>query len=262
MLRKTIIGLATMAMLLAAGCENPDTAKPTIDAFTINGADHEVEVAAGDTAVLQLSFSDNENLQTYKVDIHDGFDGHGHGKVNSFQKFSYQQTFSIAGKNALESRDVAIPEDAAAGPYHCTVRVLDEAGNEGDLAEIDLLIKNGGQAQVNITSPDFSDEVVVNTGNQLTLEGTVTDDVDIDEIFVTLAPEGDDHGKRAQESPLYEQDFDLPGSSDQTWNFSALNNSHPVNIPANAETGHYVLNVVVLDSDGNMTIWEGEVEVQ
>jgi hypothetical protein len=261
MMRKETFAGLLIILLSAGGCKKPDTEKPVINTFLINQEQHEVKVPASSTIVLEATFTDNDNLKTYKVDIHDGFDGHGHGKTNNYQRFSYQNAFPIEGTNAEETQEIDLPQNAAAGPYHCILRVLDDAGNEGQFAEIDLLVTNNGQAAVQITSPDFSGEVQVAKGSQLTLQGAITDDIDIEEIYVTLGPEAEDHGKRSQASLLYEGLFELPGPADESWDFAELNNNKPIDIPAGAEAGHYQLKIAVTDSDGNMTIWEGGVEV-
>jgi len=71
--------------------------------------------------------------------------------------------------------------------------------------------------------------------------------------------DGHSHG-RILEEELYEADFDLDGSSDTSWDFQADGNVN-IDIPSDVETGHYMFMVKVMDSDGNMTIFEEEIHI-
>lgn len=257
-----ILFVAALPVFAACKKEDPDLDPPVIAEYKINDEDHDIEVAAGSEMHVDLVFTDNEELREYKIDIHDAFDGHEHGKVSSITRFSFQQTYAINGKQATEHQDVDIPAESAAGPYHAIVRVIDEEGNEGEFGELIIHITHPDQPVINVTSPDFSDEVHAPKGSTFTLTGTITDNNDLEEIFIVIKEE-DDHGHgKVQSGELYEADFDLTGSNDTSWDFAEISNQgKDIVIPSTAETGYYKLEVVAKDAEGHMTVWEKEIHV-
>lgn len=262
MKKLAILFVAALPVLAACKKEDPDLDPPVITEYKINDKDHDIEVAAGSEMHVDLIFEDNEELREYKIDIHDAFDGHDHGKVSAITRFSFQQTYAINGKQATEHQDVDVPAESAAGPYHAIVRVIDEEGNEGEFGELMVHIKHPDQPVINITSPDFSQEVHAPKGSTLVLEGTVTDNQDLEEVVVVIKEEHDhDHGK-VQSGELYEAEFELTGANDTSWDFAEITNQgKDIVIPSTAETGHYKLEIVAKDAEGHMTVWEEEIHV-
>lgn len=259
-----ILSLMLAFGFLFAACdkdEDEDTTAPEIKSVTINQADHDIAVAAGDEIHIDAHVTDNEALGELKVDVHDIFDGHSHGKKSSV-KWAEVMTIALSGKEQHVHDHMDVPQDATAGPYHAVFRLIDAEGNEGQFAEVDFMITNSSQPQINITDPDFSGEVDAAKGSTLSIMGTITDDTDIDEIVISLEEEHDDHShkKNTSEEPLYEADFDLTGSSDMSWDFQTDGNVN-IAIPTDAEEGHYALKVVVIDDEGNMNVFEGEVDI-
>lgn len=253
---------ALVVALSVVSCEDEkqeDTVNPEIIEATIDGEDHDVVVNAGEQMTVAASLSDNEELGELKIDIHDVFDGHTHKSSASWAEVTI---VSLSGTSQDVSENIAIPTDATAGPYHATFRVLDKSGNEGEFVEIPFMLSNGSEPEINITSPDFTDHVHVSIGSTLVVEGMITDDVDLAEIYVVLEEEhDDDHDhKSTQEDALYEMDFDLEGASDLTWDFQIDGNVN-IAIPATAEEGHYVLTVRAEDSEGNINIFEAELHI-
>ncbi len=256
--------MAAFAILLVA-CDkeedNQDTTAPVIKSVTINEEDHDIVVMAGDEIHIDAELSDNEALGELKVDVHDIFDGHSHGKTAI--KWAEVLTIALSGKEQKVHDHMDVPQDAQAGPYHAVFRLIDAEGNEGEFAEIDFMISNASQPQINITDPDFSDEVHAPKGSTLSIMGTVTDETDLAEIRISLEEEHDDHGhshKGALDEAIYEADFDLTGSADITWDFQVDGNVN-IAIPSDAETGYYVMKVVVIDNEDNMNIFEAEVHI-
>lgn len=251
--------LIVLSMVVVSCTKDQDTEAPEVTAFKINGQDHDVEVAAGSDMTVMVTFTDNEALQQWKVDIHDAFDGHGHGKTTDFTKFSLQQVFPISGTDAPITQAIAIPANTTAGPYHCIIRAIDAKGNESAFVEIDLIITNVGQAVINVISPDLSQEIDALPGSQLTLTGNITDDVDLVSVKMELAEEDDDHehGKTISEDPIYEMTWELPGNNDTEWDMS----NAQIQIPANTPAGHYMLLISAIESDGHMSIIKGVVHI-
>lgn len=108
-----------------------DTTPPSVDNVLLNGLSTEPELMQGDTLDIELLFSDNEALNSAKLEIHHAGDGHSHRKTVS--EFSYSEILSLQGTSEEVELKVKIPEDAESGEYHFTVLVLDNAGNESGL---------------------------------------------------------------------------------------------------------------------------------
>lgn len=249
--------LMVAALLIAvsfSSCKKDvDDEVPVIAEFTVESK----TVAAGSEIHADVVFTDNEALKSYKIDIHDAFDGHGHGKTGT--PWSYQETFEISGKEFTEHKHIDVPVDAASGPYHFTIYVLDAEGNQSDFAEVDLMITNSSMPVITVTNLSETTETHADKGTTLILQGTVTDAVDLAEILVVLEEEGDhSHGKTSAE-PLYENDIDLTGTSDVSFDLSTLNPT--IDIPANAEEGDYALIIYAKDSDGNYSMKEYPIHI-
>jgi uncharacterized membrane protein len=261
MKRIKLFGLIAAVSVMAVACndeEEQDTTAPVIREATIDGEDHDIKVAAGDEMHLDVHVTDNEALGELKMDVHDMFDGHSH---KSAVDWSEVKTVQLSGKEQHVHEHMDVPQNATAGPYHVVFRLIDEEGNEGDFVELDFMITNASQPVINITSPDFSNHVDITRGSTLSIVGTITDDTDLDEIVVVLEEEhDDDHNHKSDEGEIFEADFDLPGSNDTSWDFQTDGNIN-IAIPADAETGDYVLAVVVEDNEGNINIFEGEVHI-
>lgn len=258
-----IFGLIAMSALIFTACEedneDQDTTAPVIQSATINEKDHDIMVMAGEELHIDAHLTDNEALGELKIDMHDIFDGHEH-KSSTF-KWSEVMTIALSGKEQHLHEHTEVPEVTTAGPYHAIFRVIDEEGNEGEFVELDFMIGNASQPVIEITSPDFSDEVHAPKGSTLSLTGTVSDETDLAEILVKLEEEHEHnhiHEQRSGEGEIYEKDFDLTGSADLNWSFDG---NVDIAIPADAETGHYKLKVTAIDNVGNMSIFEGEVHI-
>ncbi|TQI70542.1 uncharacterized protein DUF4625 [Gramella sp. Hel_I_59] len=121
-----------------------DSQKPTIvmsepedgEAFEIGGELH-----------FDIDLTDNDGLASYKVDIHNNFDGHTHSvvKQETEEPWSYQQTFQIDGNpTSFEAHEhIAILEGIAEGEYHLGVIVVDAAGNQEE-AFVEIMLGHEG----------------------------------------------------------------------------------------------------------------------
>ena len=82
---------------------------------------------------FEMELSDDTELRSYKVDIHNNFDGHNHTKaVFETVDFTYSKSWDVSGlKNTLvHHHEIVIPENATPGNYHLMVYCTDKAGNE------------------------------------------------------------------------------------------------------------------------------------
>jgi hypothetical protein len=96
------------------------------------------------------------------------------------------------------------------------------------------------------------------------MQGAVADQQDLEEILITIRPadhddhdHGDDGGHDHGDGPLIEKDFDLPGDSDTSFDLSNFS----VTIPTDAETGHYHVEMVAKDGEGNYGLFKAEIHI-
>lgn len=253
-----VIGSGVM-MISCDKDDDTDTTAPVINSATIDGKEEGIEANVGNAMIFEVKVSDNEALGQLKLDVHDAFDGHSHDKSSGIN-WANVAIIDLSGTEQTVSHDMEIPTNATAGPYHAEILVIDAEGNEGEFVERVIMIRNGSEPGIEITSPDFTNEVHVSKGSTLSLEGMVTDETDLAEILIILEEEEEDAHKSVQHEALYEMDFDLEGTSDLTWDFQ-LDGNVNIAIPATAEEGHYVLTVRAEDSEGNINIFEAELHI-
>lgn len=251
-----LISTALILALLACKKEDADVTKPSITTFALNGEEEEVVVNAGDPLAVLAKLSDNKSLGQFKIDIHDDFDGHTHGKTMAAWDTLIIE--NLSGTYQELALDIPVPTWATAGMYHGMARLIDASGNEADFKTMKIIIKNGLEPQIDVTDPDFGGQVTFTRGMSYAIKGTVTDDAGLDEIIIYLEEYG--HSQKTAEEPLFEFDVDLGGST-TSWDFQTDGNI-TIAIPAGAEIGDYVLKVIAKDVDGNYGIFEGEVSIQ
>lgn len=132
------IGILSLALLGFTACEKDDDSDSSKPVITLETPTNEQEFEPGDNISVKGSITDNEALASYKLDIHYGGD-HDHGKVAS--EWTYVQTWEASGKLVNFEHSVSIPADTEHGEYHVIVYATDEAGNEAELVEADVIIE-------------------------------------------------------------------------------------------------------------------------
>lgn len=132
-------GILALALVAFSACEkdsDSDTTKPVI---AIETPTNDQEFAPGDAIPFKGSITDNEELSSFKVDIHWGAD-HDHGKLAS--QWDHEQTWSISGTLFEFDESITIPGDADHGEYHMIVYATDKSGNEAEFVTLDLIIED------------------------------------------------------------------------------------------------------------------------
>lgn len=126
--------------LVSTGCKKDpvDTTKPTIkliapedNAKLLIGDEHGVH--------FDMELEDNDMVASYKIDVHNNFDGHSHEtkslRHEGEKPFSFQKEYTVNQRNAkIHHHDIKIPADAAEGKYHLVVYCADRAGNQSMVA--------------------------------------------------------------------------------------------------------------------------------
>lgn len=185
-----IFALKIIGLLGIISCDQSgdtiDTTPPTIELQDPEASEY---MEADDYAHLEARFTDDFELATYNLEIHENFDSHAHGRITvsnddpSLIKWSYSQNFSVpAGLrdyNAIHDDEIEIPANTMAGPYHYIVQAIDASGNatsfqDGSTVEIEIYITNDSQPVINITSLEEG-ELEIEVGAVFMVTGDVTD---------------------------------------------------------------------------------------
>lgn len=111
---------------------------PTISEYLCDAHFNNVlKIGQGDTLRFAFYFTGANQLSEYKIDAHENFDCHAHGKsVN----WSVVKVGSLSGNEATINEEMIIPENASTGNYHLTIRLLDIYGNEAEEKEFNVII--------------------------------------------------------------------------------------------------------------------------
>lgn len=128
---KSIYAFAFIAILFSCSSDDnsvTDTEKPAI---VIHAPTNDQEFHTTDEIYANISFSDNVELASYKIDIHFAGDGHAHRQMqDDFIEWNYETAGIISGKNDKINLNITIPENTKEGHYHFGVYALDQAGNQ------------------------------------------------------------------------------------------------------------------------------------
>lgn len=149
--QKPIVLFAAICSLLSlslSSCREADTTAPTI---VVTEPAQNDTIEAGEELCIQVTFTDDVALNSYKINVHSNFNGHKHvqGRDNKsaaatvdFETTLTSQMLgdSLTGRNCFRDIDIDIPENATPGNYHLLIYCTDLAGNEAYTAR-DLIIK-------------------------------------------------------------------------------------------------------------------------
>jgi len=90
---------------------------------------------------LEMDLSDDVELKSYRINIHNNFDHHSHGEktkaAGETKAFSFDKVYNDAeGKknHHVHNHDIVIPADATPGDYHLMIYCTDAAKNETYIA--------------------------------------------------------------------------------------------------------------------------------
>jgi len=118
--------------LAYAGCSKNDDNDSTKPVITLNSPEEgEIIYAGTDTSIICLNatFSDNEKLKQYKINIHNAA-GHGHKNGNNLWDTTIVQPLDGRSRDVDFDINLANFNIADTADYHFMVYCLDEAGNE------------------------------------------------------------------------------------------------------------------------------------
>lgn len=233
---KRIILYLSVALFLFS-CKKRDITKPELQ--ILSPSDSAV-VLAGSNLELHILAKDNQALSQVKIDIHNAFNGHGHEKI-LYTPFSMIKVENLSGTEASPTLSISIPDTAAAGPYHLTMQVVDEAANLSDLVMFPFRIKNPDDtiAPVLIISSPLSGSTFP-LNSTLQVQGQASDDLGLLKLEYTLRRVGSDNN-------LAQSEF----------NYSTASESFQFDISLSGAAivkGNYELDIVLYDTVYNTDI--------
>lgn len=269
-----IWALAVIALPFIYACDEDDTVDTTAPTIELEDPVSGETVAAGSTMEVHCDLSDDINLATYSITIHDNFDGHSHGRTMG--KFNYDESFDVEGTTAHVQEDITIDANSTAGPYHFIMQAIDAAGNstsfeDDSSVEIEIWLTNEEMAHIHFH--DAGDNEIVElegtVGEALSVYGEVEDESGaLDHILVEvghLEEEGDHDGHshgRTLEGAIYEKEFEVEGETSVMLQSLLANESIIVSQDdlSELEDGeHLYLIVIATDEQGNIS--RGTIEL-
>ena len=146
-----VISFLAICSVCLPACDNDekgDVTKPVIDLIEPEeGA--VLKIGNGKGVHFEMNLSDDVMLRSYKINIHNNFDHHGHDSRAAGEKntaFTFDKVYDVSGlKNTkVHHHDIVIPADAAPGDYHLMVWCTDAAGNQTEVARNIVLSADGG----------------------------------------------------------------------------------------------------------------------
>lgn len=223
-------------VLMTEACKKPDEEKPTL---TLSEPEDGETFDSGQEIHVEGTAKDNKELSQLKIDIHDAFDGHSHGRLASgATAFSVIRVVNLSGKEYKFHEDISIPVNTLAGKYHVTVSVVDEAGNLSNVIERDIYIRNSTDLippVVTVTAPTADQTVMLN--GSLQVQASILDNEEIEEVKIKI--------KNAAGTKVFEWESDHLHVSEYTLDHTA----NLTGLPA----GSYKLEVVAIDHVNNIT---------
>lgn len=246
-----------LSVVLFVSCKkDEDTTRPVINTVKVNGVEaNEHDVNAGTQITVEVTTSDNEELNQLKVEIHSADDGHTHesGGGSATQEtnvgvWSDSRIIDLSGTSKVSNVVFDIP-NSVKGHWHIEVALIDDQGNEATEHVTTLHVSNGFLPVLSITSDPtlVNDEIAVALGGQLTLNGTVEDPDGLAAIHVELKDE-------ATDTIVWE--YDVPGVSGTSITLV------PIVVGPLTQAGNYHLHLHATDNAGFESEWSAHVHVE
>lgn len=152
---------------------------PTVSEYLCDALfDNVLKVATGDTLRFTFYFQAVNPLSQYKIDVHNNFDCHSHGKSVDWSVLKIED---LSGTEATVEEVLIIPENASAGNYHLMIRLLDIYGYEAEVKEFNVIIYNPEDEeapQVTLTAP--AEHSAYQHWDAVQFHGTITDNLSLE----------------------------------------------------------------------------------
>ena len=237
---------------------NSDSEAPMIENLEIINLDSVNKIVFPVETNVQFSanFIDNQELGSYKFDIHFAGDGHKHSHIDNkkaatptsewnFTKNGEQsgteQKITFTRKIHFKDKEGAILDIVAnSGPYHCVVYAVDKAGNSASFIQREFIITNEDMPVYTITEPVFNDYKVA-AGGTMVLKGSVYGKRGLSKLaYIIRSIDDEGAADLLDKSVLIEGDVKEEIIDTQ------------IDIPIAAIPGNYVLLLLASDKAGNV----------
>jgi len=250
---KTVLYIIFLALFLGACSNNinSDSVKPIIENLSIvdeEGTDIN-RFTVGTTQKYSARFTDNEQLGSYKFDIHFAGDGHVHPdditqkKSISLTEWSFTKNDNLDGSDKTITFTKVIDEEAKAGPYHCLVYSTDAAGNVAKYKEKNFIVVRDDMPLVTISEPDFTDLFIV-AGSSFIVKGNVEALRGLSKLQYII---------RTVSEENVESIVNLGVNQDGT---TKVEFSEEILIPEETAPGSYFLRILASDKEGSVSAGE------
>lgn len=233
-----VLGLVFLLGACKKGDDQKDLERPVI---TLQSPGDDT-IRGGESLLIQGIITDNEALSQVKIEIHDDFDGHSHGKKAGAPAFVWDTIMTLAGKESTLNFPLPVPEDIASGQYHFQMQALDASGNEAEFVVRSLYLKNAFDtlapeiANFTTTPSAQNDIITVKSGTTLTIMGTLSDNMGLEAFELKII-------RNSNEEIVYDFDEEISGTS---FNLNKL-----IAIETQWGTGEFTLELIVKDEKGN-----------
>lgn len=120
--------------------------------------------------------------------------------------------------------------------------------------------KTGAKPEIDFHELGYENSKTAEAGDELHMDAEVLAENKIDRIQVILHPEGEEH-KKSSKTRLSEGEWEFDSVYTE---FSGLKNTEfhkHIEVPPDAEAGHYHFHFSVTDLEGYQTVYEDEVEI-
>ena len=248
---KNIFYLFTITAALGLTSCSDDDSSDGLDnqapVVTIHEPTTDEAVAVGGEVHLDVELEDDVELASYKIEVHNDFDGHDHDRpfgVEQTIPWSLSQTQELEpGQTTYNIHEhLEVPANAAEGAYHLGIIALDQAGNQTE-AYVEIIVgedHSGEEHGITITDIHVEDAA---KGGDLHAEANIAAEHGIQTISVNLhghdlTPEGD------EEDWTYSNDF-------TTYSGNSAEFVEHIDVPANATAGEYHITITVIDTEGH-----------
>ena len=135
------ISLAAIPLTQCSESKETDTEKPVINMDQEDAFPKPCDtIFAGRSFTFKAVFSDNVELGSYNIELHNNFDHHTHGShtetctldpdKNPVNPFYFNQNYEIVSGSKTYNAEttVAVPDDIDSGDYHFMVKLTDKEG--------------------------------------------------------------------------------------------------------------------------------------
>lgn len=136
--------ISLSVLLVALCCLTSFASKPVVTLIAPGEGD---VLPIGKAIHFDMDLSDSNMLDTYRVEIHENFDGHAHN--NSANEKAYPVIFdqfwdvSDSKSKQVHHHGIVIPNDAKEGTYHFVVTCKNKEGEEATVIRTVVLSKSG-----------------------------------------------------------------------------------------------------------------------